>query len=188
MNEQVTIRIGANATQAMAEIGRVRKSALGLRESFMGFRAGLGIAGGFIGVNIIQSITAPIVAGFKEASGASAEFGAVMTIVTEGLTEFGRVIGSVVVPVVAEFGNIVAKIVGWFGGTAAELGFRAGFAEMKAGPQLLSGSQYTSPASDQFADRTIKNAEKQTSYLAEMNQTLLSMERDAARLRLVDPW
>jgi hypothetical protein len=188
MTEQITIKIGANATQAMAEMGRVKKSALGLRDSFMGFRAGLGIAGGFIGVNIIQSITAPIMAGFKEASGASAEFGAVLKIVTDGLTEFGRAIGSVLVPVVAELGNVVAKIVGWFGGSAAELAFRASFAEMKAGPQLLTGSQYTSPASDQFAERTIKNAEKQTAYLASVNETLASIERDLTMAEMFDPW
>jgi hypothetical protein len=190
MTDNVTIRIGANASQAIREIGRVKKEAGGLGKGLMSWRSGLGIAGGMFGVNAIVEIMRPVKEGFLESAKQSEEFVAVLALINEGLKEFGRLIASVVVPVFEKLSKWLAPIVGLVSGPIARAAFEAGFADFKAGmtPQLLSGSQYTSPTSDQFANDRLKAEEKQTEYQRRMTESLEEMNRDTKKTQLLDPW
>lgn len=192
MTENVTIRIGANATQAIREMDRVKQRGAGIREAFMGMRTGVGIAGSFVGLNFIREFTKPMVDGFTEATSASTELAAIVNMVNEGLKELGGMLGEAVIPVIRGLGEAWSRVSGFFGGTAAELITRGMFATAIPGSSLLTGKQYTSAASDQFVvkpdNETKRREEAMLQYARETTLTLQRMERDLATQQWTDPW
>jgi hypothetical protein len=194
MTDNITLRIGANASQAIREIGRVKKEAVGLKSMWGGFRGGLGIASAFGFGNLLAQITEPIRKGFSEAANQSKDFVDVMALMNAGLKEFGRLLADIVIPAFENFGWIMGAFLAAVRGPAAQAVFQAGWEAFKVrvqpgsgemqGPQVPAGFQWEH---ERKAEEK-KQIEKQTEYLRQMNDTLFSLERDISKSELFDPW
>jgi hypothetical protein len=188
MTDNVTIRIGANASQAIREIGKVRSAAGGLGKGLMAWRSGMGIAGGMFGVNAIVEAMRPIKEGFLEATSQSEAFSQTLLLINEGLKEFGRVLASAVIPVFERFSELIA----WFiektqGRFAAEL-FKAGLKGTAAGLPGFGKPELIGPPIPPGFEEERKQREKQTEYQRRMTESLEEMNRDMKKTQLLDPW
>jgi hypothetical protein len=188
MTDNVTIRMGADATQAIREIARVKKAAGGLKQAWGSFRFGLGIASGFGLGNIMAQVSEQFREGFKAAAKTSDSFTFALEAATTALYSFGYALGKSVTGKAFEFAfDTAMRGLGMPPiATMAEL---LKYTRQNEGEsRLLTGPQYTSPASDQFADARLKAEEKQVEYQRRMTESLEEMNRDMKKTQLLDPW
>jgi len=194
MNEQITIKIGANATQAMAEMGRVRKAAMGMREGLLGIRAGLGLASGFIGFNLLSKITEPMREAFSDATKAATAFNFALESASKGLYLFTLRLAETVTGTVFEtvFDAIIRNFIPGGMPPVALLAQANAYVAQNAAQMTTPGSPDfigpMPPASGQLADRLVKNTEEQTEYQRRMTEALDQINRDMEKTRFLDPW